>query len=55
MNSIIDLLGVYNVQDEKDVYLLEFYIKAKYTEIEIGKFSQVQENTDPLNWQSPWD
>jgi hypothetical protein len=55
MNSIIDLLGVYNVRDEKDVYLLEFYIKSKYTEVEIGKFSQAQENIDPLNWQSPWE
>src|SRR5688572_113797 len=55
MNNKIDLIGIYDVQGEKDVYLLELYIKSKHTQIEIDKFTQAQENIDPLNWQSPWE
>ncbi len=46
---------MYTVDGQTDVHLIELDIKAKYTDIDIGEFTQQQEEFDRLDWQIPWD
>jgi hypothetical protein len=50
-----ELIGIYIVDGYKNVHLIELVIKAKYTGIDIGKFTQKQEGIDQSEWQLPWD
>lgn len=52
---MINLVGVYSIDQLQDVHLLEFEINANYKEINISEFTQKEEGTDRLNWQTPWD
>jgi len=52
---MINLVGVYNVDGQSDVHLLEFKINSNHENIDIGEFTQKVEGTDRLNWQTPWD
>lgn len=52
---MISLIGVYSVNGEPNVALLELVVHAKHTEFDIGEITQAQNGIDPLEWQSPWD
>ena len=52
---MIDLIGVYSVDGQKDVHLIELSVRAKYSDINIGEFTQKQDGVDRLSWQTPWD
>jgi len=47
------LIGIYNVEGESDVHLLEFEIESE--QIDVGKFTQKEDRIDKMNWQVPWD
>ena len=49
------LIGMYRVDGQPDVHLLEVSINANHSDIEVGKFTQEQDGVDRLDWQSPWD
>lgn len=53
--SMIDLIGVYEVEGHPEVHLIEMIIKSSHDEIDIGEFTQKQDEIDRLSWQSPWD
>ena len=55
MTKEIDLIGVYKVDGQKDVYLIELGIKANHEKVDIGEFTQQQDGTDRMDWQTPWD
>ena len=51
----IDLIGVYEVDGQKDVHLIELGIKTNHENIDLGQFTQTQDGIDRMEWQSPWD
>ena len=53
--SEVELIGIYKVDKEEDVHLIELGIKTNHGTIEIGEFTQKQDGLDQLNWQTPWD
>lgn len=55
MKTDTNLIGVYTVDGQTDVHLLELKIDASHTDIEIGEFTQQQNGIDQLDWQTPWD
>ncbi len=55
MIKAISLIGIYSVDNEVDVHLIELDIKANFMDIEIDEFTQQKEDIDKLNWQAPYD
>lgn len=55
MTTETNLIGVYTVDGQADVHLIELDIKAKHTDIDIGGFTQRQDGINQMSWQSPWD
>jgi hypothetical protein len=55
MKTETNVIGVYKVEGQTNVHLIELDIKAKHTDIEIGEFTQRQNGVDRLDWQTPWD
>ena len=44
------LIGVYRVDEQPEVHLLEVLINANHSDIDIGKFTQEQDGVDRLDW-----
>jgi hypothetical protein len=55
MKTETNVIGVYTVEGQTNVHLIELDIKAKHTDIDIGEFTQRQRGVDQLDWQAPWD
>jgi hypothetical protein len=55
MTEEVSLIGIYRVAGEPDVHLIELNIKARHTEIPIGKFTQRQEGLHRDSWQAPFN
>ena len=55
MTNEIDLIGVYEVDGQKDVHLIELVIKTNHENIDVGEFTQAQDGIDKMSWQTPWD
>jgi hypothetical protein len=53
--SQIELIGVYEVDGQKDVCLIELGIKTNHKNVDIGAFTQAQDGIDRMSWQTPWD
>jgi len=55
MNDLlVKLIGLYSVDENPDVTLVELMISRKADEIQIGEFTQEIQNEPPLNWQAPF-
>lgn len=52
--NLVKLIGLYSVDTNPEVTLVELLICKKVSEIEIGEFTQFVENQPRLNWQSPF-
>jgi len=52
--NLVKLIGLYSVDTNPEVTLVELLICKKASEIEIGEFTQFVENQTRLNWQSPF-
>ena len=50
----VKLIGLYSVNENPDVTLVELIIDKKANEIDIGEFTQEIENEPRLNWQAPF-
>lgn len=50
---MVEIIGVYNVSDEKDVTLIEIKVNKKYDEFDVGDFTQEQDGVSPDSWQVP--
>lgn len=50
----VKLIGLYSVDENPDVTLVELSIDKKANEIDIGEFTQEIENEPRLNWQVPF-
>lgn len=50
----VKLIGLYSVEENPDVTLVELLIDKKANEIDIGEFTQEIENEPRLNWQVPF-
>ena len=55
MTKKIELIGVYDVKENKNVYLVELGIKTNHENVVINKFTQAIDGKDRLDWQTPWD
>lgn len=53
-NTSIKLIGIYDVDENPDITLLELTIDKKANEIDIGEFTQEIENEPRPNWQAPF-
>jgi hypothetical protein len=53
-DSPVKLIGLYSVNENPDVTLVELSIDKKPNEIDIGEFTQEIENEPRLNWQAPF-
>jgi len=52
--NFVNLIGLYSVDENPDVTLVELLINKKASEIEIGEFTQQIENQPKMNWQAPF-
>lgn len=52
--NLVNLIGLYSVDKNPDVTLVELLINKKASEIEIGEFTQQIENQPKRNWQAPF-
>lgn len=55
MTKEVNVIGVYRVPGEPDIHLIELDIKAKHTEIPVGKFTQRKEGFPRDSWQAPFN
>lgn len=55
MTNEIYFIGVYEIEEQKDVHLLELGIKTNYQNIDVEEFTQEQDGIHKMNWQTPWD
>lgn len=53
--SIIELVGVYQVNENPDVSLIELIINKKANEFDVGDFTQEVIGQDRSDWQAPFD
>ena len=52
--NLVNLIGLYSVDENPDVTLVELVINKKASDIEIGEFTQEIENQPRMNWQAPF-
>lgn len=52
---MIEIIGVYTIEGQNDVHLIEMLVNAKYTDFDIGEFTQEQVGVDKSSWQVAWD
>ena len=43
---MVEIIGVYTIEGQNDVHLIEMLVKAKYTDFDIGEFTQEQVGVD---------
>ncbi|TAI46952.1 hypothetical protein [Flagellimonas allohymeniacidonis] len=55
MSEIVQLIGTYEIDGQKDVHLIELGIEKNHQNIDVGQITQAQEGIDKMNWQTPWD
>jgi hypothetical protein len=51
----MELLGVYTVDNNPDVHLIELKFSISPDKVEPGKITQQIDGQPKGNWQSPWD
>ena len=53
-NFPVKLLGLYTVEENPDITLVELVIDKKADEFDLGEFSQEIQHQPRLNWQAPF-
>jgi hypothetical protein len=53
-NSPVKLIGLYSVDENPDVTLVELIVNKKADEFDIDEFTQEIEDQPRLNWQAPF-
>lgn len=51
----MELLGVYTVEDNPDVHLIELVFDKSPGEVDVGQITQEITGQPRDNWQTPWD
>lgn len=51
----MELIGIYSVDDNSDVHLIEVQFNDTPNNIDVGQITQEIKGQSPENWQSPWD
>jgi hypothetical protein len=51
----VELIGIYNIDNEDDVKLVELRINADINSFDAGLITQEIKGTDRLNWQTAYD
>ncbi len=51
----MELKGIYNVDNNSDVHLIEILFGDTPSNIDVGQITQELEGQPRENWQSPWD
>lgn len=55
MNKKMEIMGLYSVPNERDVYLLEFQILDKPSVIDVSEFMQIDQSVNESDWQVAYD
>ncbi len=55
MQSKVQVVGVYQVPGNSEVHLIEVFVQAKASEVEIGGFTQEDPNRPQDSWQVAYD
>ncbi len=55
MTTMIDLIGVYHVDNFDDVHLIEINVKVPADKLDVGEITQAVEGLSSGSWQTPWD
>jgi hypothetical protein len=54
-HDIMTVIGVYKVDNESDVNLIEMVINDNPTNVDIVEITQEIDGAHRMEWQSPWD
>jgi hypothetical protein len=55
MQERVIVIGVYPVQESKNVHMIEVLVNARPSEFDVGKFTQENPSLARDNWQVAWD
>lgn len=55
MNDKVKVIGIYKIQENDDVHLIELEINEKPSIIDVGKFTQETPNVQREDWQVAYD
>lgn len=50
----VNLIGLYSVDENSEITLVELLINKKANEIDLGEFTQPVDNQPRMNWQAPF-
>jgi hypothetical protein len=53
--GILNLNGIYKIENVKNVYIVELESKEEIDNLEISQITQVIDGEERMNWQSPYD
>lgn len=53
--SMVEVIGVYPIPNEKNIYLIELIIHQPPNLVDLNSFLQKDDNTDKSEWQAPFD
>lgn len=54
MSASVNVVGVYGVPEEPDVYLVEVVVDRRPSEVDVGAFTQEEPGSPREDWQVPW-
>jgi len=52
--NLVNLIGLYSVDENPEITLVELLVNKKASEIDICQFTQPTENQPKMNWQIPF-
>lgn len=52
---MVELLGVYKIENEENVHLIELKMNSKASELILSEFTQEDKNLDKMDWQVPYE
>ena len=55
MNTTINVVGVYKIEADQPVHLIEILVKNSEGIFDLSEITQEIPNQPKLNWQVPWD
>lgn len=55
MNPAIDVIGIYRVETDQSVHLIEILVKNLKGKFDLSEITQEIDGQPKRNWQVPWD
>jgi len=55
MDTIVEIIGIYSIDNEIPVHLIEIFVRNSQSKFELSKFTQELPSQPKEYWQVPWD